>query len=91
MVKWIVIGIIALIILGNLGVDIRKSVNSPITQSNLEYIKEVVSFVWNKYLEQPAKFIWKEVFIEYIWKPGVKLITGKVKEETSIIQHDAFS
>lgn len=90
MIKWLVISIIALIILGNLGFDIKKSVHSPVAQSNLEYAKDVTVFVWQKYLKEPAKFLWSEVFIKYIWEPSIKILDKKVKGETSVNQQDAF-
>lgn len=78
MIKWIIICVIGLIILGNLGYDIRKSVNSPVAQTNLEYAKEVIIFIWNRYLKEPAKFFWNDVFVKYIWEPSFNLIKNKV-------------
>ena len=70
MIKWIVIALLGLIILGYLGFDVRKAIEAPTTQSNIEYAKNVVIYVWNKYLEQPAKFAWN-FFIKYIWSTAV--------------------
>ncbi len=87
MIKWIIICVIGLIILGNLGYDIRKSVNSPVAQSNLEYAKEVTIFVWGKYLKEPAKFFWNEVFIKYIFTPTIDFIKNKMTgNKTSSVQ-----
>ena len=72
MVKWIVIALLGLIILGYLGFDIRKAVEALTTQSNLEYAKQAVSHVWNKFLEKPVKYIWREVIIKYIWQPAIQ-------------------
>ena len=66
-----------LIILGKMGVDIRKSINSPVTQSNFEYIKEVTVFAWNKYLKEPVKFLW-DVFVKYVWTPAINILKGNV-------------
>jgi len=79
MIKWAIIALIGLIILGYLGFDIRKAVETSATQSNLEYAKEVIVYTWNKYLREPLKFIWTEVFIKYIWTPAIKKIDEKVK------------
>lgn len=65
---------IGLIILGYLGFDIRKAIDAPTTKNNLEYAKEVVEYVWTKYLSKPAKFIWKEVIVKYIFKPLIDKI-----------------
>lgn len=79
MIKWIVIAIIGLIVLGYLGIDIRKAIQSEASQSNLEYAKEVVVYAWNSYLKEPVKFIWSEVFVKYIWDPVLNKINNKVK------------
>ncbi len=70
MIKWIIIIVIGLIILGYLGFDVKKAVEAPVTQSNLEYVKNVVIYVWDKYLERPAKWLWN-FFIEFIWSSAV--------------------
>lgn len=79
MIKWIVIAIIGLIVLGYLGIDIRKAIQSEASQSNLEYAKEVVVYAWNSYLKEPVKFIWSEVFVKYIWDPLINKANNKVK------------
>ena len=38
MIKWIVIVIIGLVVLGYLGFDVRKAVESPTSQSNDDWI-----------------------------------------------------
>ena len=80
MIKWIVICALGLIVLGYLGFDIRKAIEAPTTKSNLEYSKEAVVHVWNKYLSTPAIYIWKEVFIKYAWEPIVEKLHKKVIE-----------
>ncbi len=80
MIKWIIISLIGLILLGALGFDVRKAVESPVTQSNLEYAKNVVVYVWNKYLQKPATFLWNEVFIKLIWNPGIDLLKSRTDQ-----------
>lgn len=70
MIKWIIIIVIGLIILGYLGFDVKKAVEAPITQSNLEYVKNVVIYIWDKYLEKPAKWVWN-FFLKFIWSSAV--------------------
>lgn len=88
MIKWIVISLIGLIILGYLGFDVRKAIDAPVTQTNLQYAKEIVVNVWNKYLKNLTTYLWKEVFIKYIWEPAFNILKEKVgkdnKEETSV-------
>jgi len=92
MIKWIIIAIIGLVILGYLGVDIQKTVKAPAVQNNLTYAKDVAIHVWNNYLAAPVKFLW-EIFIKYVWEKLFEIIKSKsegseVKEisiETSVL------
>lgn len=93
MIKWLVIAGIAIILLSYLGIDIKKTVQSPVTQSNVEYLKDVTVFVWNKYLKGPVVFIWQEVFIKYVWDPAMNKINNKVKgngEKVSVNSEGRF-
>lgn len=78
MIKWIIVLVIGLIILGYLGFDIRKAVEAPATQSNFEYVKNVSVYVWDKYLAKPAKYLWNDIFIDLIWNVAVDNLT-KIK------------
>jgi hypothetical protein len=78
MIKWIIILVIGLIILGYLGIDIRNVINSSTSQSNLGYVKEVVLHVWNTYLAKPAKYLWNEIFLKLVWSTAIDNLT-KIK------------
>ncbi len=56
-IKWIIIIIIALIILGYYGFDLRKAIEAPATQSNLTYVQQIVSNIWHNYLEGIVRWI----------------------------------
>lgn len=74
MIKWIIIALLGLILLGYLGFDIRKAIDASATRSNLEYVKEATLHVWNKYLKGSTMYLWeiiKETFIKYIWTPAL--------------------
>lgn len=74
--------IVALLVyLGYIGIDVRKAVEAPVTQSNLTYAKNITVFVWDKYLEKPAKYLWSEIFVKLIWNPSIKRLTNKIGEE----------
>lgn len=76
--------IVALLVyLGYIGIDVRKAVEAPVTQSNLTYAKNITIFVWDKYLEKPAKYLWSDIFIKLIWNPSIKRLTSKVEEGQS--------
>jgi len=75
-IKWIIIVLIAIIVLGYYGFDIRKAIEAPATQNNLTYVQQVVSNVWHNYLEKPVKYLWG-IFIKYTWD----LIFNRVKSD----------
>lgn len=85
MIKWIIILVIGLIILGYLGFDIRRAVESPVTKSNIEYVKEVTVFVWTKYLSKPAKYLWNEVFVKLIWNKAINMLK---REDEVVVKKD---
>ena len=61
-IKWIIIIVIALIALGYYGFDVRKAIDTPTTQKNLNYAKDIALDIWNSYLKESAIYIWKHVF-----------------------------
>lgn len=91
MIKWIFISVLAIIILGYMGIDIKQAIHSPQTQSNLSYIKEVSVFVWGKYLKAPVVFIWNEVVIKFIIDPLISIFKNKVKEKLNVKTMTFFS
>ncbi len=75
MIKWIVITLLALIILGYFGLDIRKAIDSPATKNNIQYVKEVVVYLWTQYLERPIKYLW-DLFIKLVWNTSINNLKG---------------
>ncbi|MFA6458943.1 MAG: hypothetical protein WCV79_00915 [Candidatus Paceibacterota bacterium] len=71
LVKMIVLIVIALIILGYFGFNLREIVSSPTVHDNLIYFKEVVINVWNSYLKTPVMFL-VDAFIKFVWDPFLK-------------------
>ncbi len=65
-IKWIIIIVIALIILGYYGFDVRHAVESPTTQDNLNYFKDLLIKLWENILKMPALFIWDHVIMPLI-------------------------
>ncbi len=82
MIKWIIIIVVGLIFLGYIGFDVRKAVEAPATQSNLTYAKNVTVYVWTKYLQKPATYLWKEVFVKLIWNPSLKALSDRTSGNT---------
>lgn len=89
MIKWIILVLIGLIILGYLGIDVRQAVESPTSQSNIEYVKSVVVYVWDKYLEKPAKYLWNEIFIKLIWTTAIENLQKIKNNEPTNVQTSA--
>ncbi len=79
MIKWLVIAIISLIVLGALGYNIRDTVNQPSVRDNLQYGKEVTLNVWNNFLKGPTEFLWG-IIAKYIVDPILQILQQKVQK-----------
>jgi len=71
LMKTVIIVIIAVIILGYFGFDLRTIIESDSVQQNLIYVWNFVVNVWNNYLERPALYLWNDIFIDLIWESFV--------------------
>ena len=71
-VKTIILIVIALLILSYYGFDLRKTVESPTTQSNFSYATNFVVSIWHSYLEKPVMYLWNDIFLKLIWSSAVK-------------------
>lgn len=69
----IILIVIALLILGYFGINLRSVVNSPTTQDNFSYVWNNVVDVWNNYLKVPATYLWG-IFVNLIWSPAINNI-----------------
>lgn len=67
MIKYIVIGLIALLVLSFFGYDLQSIVEAPITQRNLGYVWDGVTFIWDEYLSRPITYFWNNIFIGILW------------------------
>lgn len=65
-IKWILLIIVALIVLGYYGFDVKKAIDAPTTQSNLNWFKETCIWIWNYILRIPATFLWENVLLPLI-------------------------
>lgn len=68
LIKAIIIIIIALIILGYFGFDVRDIINGPTVQSNLHSAWDFVVMIWDKFLSVPLTYIWDKIIIGILWK-----------------------
>lgn len=87
-IRTIIILVIALLALSYYGFDLRKTVDDPTTQSNFSYVKGIVLDVWHRYLEEPAKYLWNDIFLKLIWRPSIRdLERVGNNEPTSLMQY----
>jgi hypothetical protein len=70
-IKTILIIVVALIILGYFGYNLRDIINSPTVQDNLSFGKEVSIKVWQSFLRVPILFLWN-IIISLIGKSVTK-------------------
>ncbi len=78
-IKTILLIIIALIVLGYFGFDIRGIIESEQVQKNLFYVWSFVVSVWDNYLQKPIMYLWNDIFIELIWGTFVENL-NQIKE-----------
>lgn len=85
----LVLVIILILILFKL--NLRKVVESPVFQSNVNYIEEKSHTLFNQYLAKPAIYIWNNLFSDWI-KQSIEQIRhgGAFKVEAPEINQDNF-
>src|SRR3989344_7975339 len=75
-IKLILLIVIFILIISYFNIDLRAIVESPQTQQNISYAKELaikawdilLKPLWDNYLSKPVLYIWQNIFIEVIWK-----------------------
>jgi hypothetical protein len=63
----LILGIIAVLILSYYKISIKAIVESPEGQSNITYVTDNTKTFWDKYLKDPASYIWNDIFIKIFW------------------------
>lgn len=76
LIRTILLIIIALLIVSYFGINLRTLVSSPTTQDNISYVASTSVTVWDNYLKVPVTYLWKEVFVELVWKPALGAISN---------------
>lgn len=85
-IKIILIIIVALLVLSYFGFSLRDLINRPVTQDNFGYVATTTVTFWDKYLKNPASYIWNDIFIDVIWDPAIDNIKRLNKGEPDDIQ-----
>ena len=64
----ILLGIILILALSYFGISIRSVVESDEAQDNIEYVGGGTKSIWEKYLKEPATYLWNDIFIDIFWE-----------------------
>lgn len=67
----LILGVIVVLILSYFKIDIRGVVESPEGQNNIGYVTETGKTVWERYLQEPASYLWNEIFVGLLWRAFV--------------------
>ena len=52
-----------------LGLDLRSVVEGELFQKNVQFVKEFMTILWQKYLHPAARTMWQGFVRPYIWTP----------------------
>lgn len=65
-IKLILLIVIALIVLGFFGYNLKDIVDSPTVRENLAYVWELLVKLWNLLLA-PLTWVWENIVIKLVW------------------------
>ncbi len=63
----IIFGFIIILVLSYFKISIRGVVESPEGQDNINYVGGGTKSLWEAYLQEPAEYLWNDVFIKIFW------------------------
>ena len=66
-IKAVLLIVVALVVLGFFGYNLRTIVNSPTVHDNLAYVWGLVVKFWNAVLARPALWVWDHIVIDLLW------------------------
>src|SRR3989338_9638114 len=79
------LGFLGILALSYFNISIQSVVESPKAQDNLEYVGGGTVDLWQKYFKGPATYLWKDVFVNILWKTFVenmeRIRDGKYTED----------
>lgn len=59
---------ILILVLSYFNISVKGVVESPTGQENINYVKGTSQSLWDKYLAEPAHYLWKDVWVDIFWK-----------------------
>ena len=64
----LILAVILILVLGYFNISVRSVVENPTSQDNLNYVKGGTESVWDKYLAEPAHYLWQDVWVNIFWQ-----------------------
>ena len=64
----LVLALLIILVLSYFNVSIKSVVESPTGQENINYVKGGTQSLWDKYLAEPAHYLWHDVWLDIFWK-----------------------
>ena len=68
---FLILGFILILVLSYFNVSIRGVVESPTGQDNINYVQDTSKGFWDRYLKDPADYLWNDIFINLMWNSFV--------------------
>lgn len=66
-IKYVILIVIGILILSYFGFDIKKTVESEQSQSNLSYVWGLAVYVWDHFLAGPVIWVWSKIIVGFLW------------------------
>lgn len=64
----VIVGFVVILVISYFHISLKKVVENPDTQDNLHYVGDNSKSVWDKYLREPATYLWHDVWVNIFWK-----------------------
>ncbi|MFA6273697.1 MAG: hypothetical protein WC662_00875 [Candidatus Paceibacterota bacterium] len=68
----LLLGFILVLVISYFNISIKTVVESPTGQENINYVKGTTKSVWDKYLKDPASYLWNEIWVKIFWATFVQ-------------------
>jgi hypothetical protein len=73
MIKTLVVIVLILVGLGLMGVSVEHDiVDNPAVEENVSYVSVGATSLWNRYLAEPARWVWQELIVNILWETFVR-------------------
>lgn len=60
-----------LIVLGHFNISVKSAVENPVAQENIQYVGGAGRNLWERYLKDPAVYLWSDIWVNIFWKSFV--------------------